>query len=118
MNNRERLHLLRGIKELAACDEKHVAALLPFMDEAFVPAGTVVAQEGRLCHQLVIVAAGELEACRQGRPASLRRGDAFGWDAMRERGHHDATVLALSPARLLVMSHEQFRAVEALALAG
>ena len=114
MNDRERLHVLRTSKMLASYDERQLSALLRFLDEACVAAGTVVAQEGRLCHQLVIVAAGVLEACRHGRPAKLGRGDAFGWEAMRDRGRHDATVRALSPAHLLVMSHEQFRAVEAL----
>lgn len=114
MSDHERLEVLRGIKELAACDEAQLRALLPFLDEVCVPPGTLVAQEGRFCHELVIVAAGELEACRRGRPSSLGRGDAFGWSAMRERGLHDATVRALSPAHLLVMSHEQFRAVDAL----
>ena len=39
-------------------------------------------------------------------------GEVLGWDAMRERGRHNATVRAIAPARLLVMSHEQFRAAD------
>jgi len=115
MNDRERIDLLRGIQELAGRDEGQLKALLPFLDEACVAAGTVLAQEGRLCHQLVIVATGELEECRRGRPVNRGRGAAFGWKAMRERGKCDATVRALSPAHLLLMSHEQFRAAEAVA---
>jgi len=34
---------------------------------------------------------------------------------MQDRGQNDATVEALSPAYVLVMSHQQFRAVEGLA---
>jgi CRP-like cAMP-binding protein len=74
----------------------------------------VIAEAGRLCHQLVIVASGMLETCRNGRSGRLGPGDMFGWNAMRDRGSYDATVLSVSPARLLVMSHEQFRAAAAL----
>jgi CRP-like cAMP-binding protein len=101
---------------LAGFDEARLRSLLPFIDEACIPAGSLVAQEGRLCHEFVIVAAGELETCRQGRPGSLGPGDAFGWSEMRDRHPHSATVRAVSPAHLLVMSHEQFRAADALAL--
>jgi CRP-like cAMP-binding protein len=116
MIERDRLLILRRTKEFAVFDEARLKALLPFIDEACLPAGAVVAQEGRLCHEFVIVATGELETCRQGGPGSLGPGDAFGWKAMRDRSPHDATVKTLSPAHVLVMSHEQFRAADALAL--
>jgi CRP-like cAMP-binding protein len=83
-------------------------------DEVSVPAGMVLAQEGRLCHEFFVVVAGELEVCRQGRASRLGPGEAFGWKAMHERGRHDATVITMSPARLLVMGHAQFRAAEGL----
>jgi len=38
----------------------------------------------------------------------------FGWNEMRERGRHDATVLTVAPSHLLVMSHAQFRAASAV----
>jgi CRP-like cAMP-binding protein len=61
----------------------------------------------------LIVAAGDLQTCRQGRRGKLEPGDAFGWTAMHQQGRYDATVLALSSSRLLVMGHDQFRAVRA-----
>jgi len=112
MSYRDRLAVLRAVRELASRDDAELSALTHFMDEASVPAGTVLAQEGRLCHQLLIVATGRLEACRRGRPVLLGPGETVGWDAMRDRGRHDATVVAISEAHLLVMSHEQFRAME------
>jgi CRP-like cAMP-binding protein len=114
MSNRERLAILHGVRDLAGCDDTQLLALAHFMDEACVPAGTMLAQEGRLCHELVIVASGTLEVCRRGRAASLGPGDVYGWEAMRNRSRHDATLRTLSPAHLLVMSHEQFRAVDGL----
>ena len=112
MSNSERLDVLRGAKELGGRTDAQIRRLLPFVDEVTVPPGTVIAEAGRLCHQLVIVASGMLEICRNGRSGRLGPGDVFGWNAMRERGAYDATVQSVSPARLLVMSHEQFRAAE------
>lgn len=112
MSYRDRLAVLRAVRELASCDDAELSALTHFMDEAWVAPGTVLAQEGRLCHQLLIVAAGRLEACVRGRLVLLGPGEAVGWDAMRDRDRHDATVVAISEAHLLVVSHEQFRAIE------
>ena len=93
-------------------------SLVGFFDEVCVSPGTPVAQEGRLCHEFVVVATGQLESCRHGRATRLGPGDVLGWQAMRDRGRHLASVHAVSPAHLLVMSHEQFRAADALTLAG
>jgi CRP-like cAMP-binding protein len=114
MTNSERLDVLRAAKELTGRTDTQMRRLLPFIDEVTVPPGTVIAEAGRLCHQLVIVASGMLETCRNGRSGRLGTGDVFGWNAMRERGAYDATVQSISPARLLVMSHQQFGAVVVL----
>jgi CRP-like cAMP-binding protein len=114
MSNRERLALLHRVRDLAGYDDAHLLGLAHFMDEACVPAGTMLAQEGQLCHELLIVASGTLEVCRRGRAASLGPGGVYGWEAMRNRGRHEATLRTLSAAHLLVMSHEQFRALDGL----
>jgi CRP-like cAMP-binding protein len=41
----------------------------------------------------------------------LRSGEAFGLQAMREWAANDANLIAETPARVLVMSRAQFRAV-------
>lgn len=118
MSDRARLEVLRSADALSGMDDATLATLLPFFDEVRVPAGVVVARDGSLCHEFFVVADGELEVCRRGRASRLHPGGAFGWREMRDRGRHDATVLTVSPSRLLVMSHAQFRAADALALAG
>jgi len=114
MSNRDRFRILRMTKEFAACRDAQLLKLVPFFDEVLVPAGTHLAQEGRVSHQFLIVAVGELETCRQGMRGKLEPGDAFGWTAMYEHGRDDATVIAASSARLLVMGHGQFRALKAI----
>ena len=114
MSSRERLRVLRATKELGRFSDAQLQALLPYVDELCVGGGVQLALEGRLCHQFLIVASGSLETCRQGRAGTLCPGDTFGWGAMRDRGMNEASVSATSPANLLVMSHEQFRAVDGL----
>jgi CRP-like cAMP-binding protein len=117
MTERERIEALRAAVELSALDHSRLQSLLPFFDEVAVPAGALLACGGCLGHEFFVVAEGEVEVCRRGRATRLGPGGSFGWAVMRERGRHDATVVATSPARLLVMSHAQFRAADALALA-
>lgn len=115
MSTHERLRALRATRELGGLSKTQLRSLLPHLDEVCVAAGTQLALAGRPCHQFWVVAAGSLEACRHGRPDTIGPGGAFGWQAMRERGVNDATVTAVSAAHLLVMSHQQFRAVDGLA---
>ena len=113
MTARERAGVLRGVVELSALDHSALESLLPFFDEVTVPAGALLACEGRLGHEFFVVAEGEVEVCRRRRATRLGPGGSFGWAVMHERGRHDATLVAISPARLLVMSHAQFRAADA-----
>ena len=115
MRSHERLGVLRATGELAALGEDALRALLPFFDEVSVRAGDCLAQEGGLCHQFLVVAEGRLQIRERDRAGVLEPGDTFGWMEMRDRGVNGASVTALSDARILVMSHEQFRALDALA---
>lgn len=73
-----------------------------------------MAQEGHLCTAFVAVIEGTLCASFHGMSTPLGPGDSYGWDAMWERSTNRATVTVEADARLLVMSHEQFRSVKAL----
>ena len=107
---RSRFAALRATAELASCSDAEVRSLLGYADEARLVAGDRVAQEGVYCAELVVVIEGTLRA----RARVIGPGQTFGWDAMWERSTNPATVVAETDARLLVMSHEQFRAVKAV----
>jgi CRP-like cAMP-binding protein len=111
-----RLDTLRSTDELAACSPSELRSLLQYFDEVTVPHGTRIAVKGQLSSQFVIVAEGRLKA---GSPDdgwhSLLPGDTAGWSAMWEMAANEATVVAETAARLLVMGHAQFRAVKAVA---
>ena len=78
-------------------------------------AGTRIAVRGETCNQYVIVAEGRLRA---GSPddgwRSLGPGETTGWTAMWGMTANEATVVAETEARLLVMGHAQFRAIKAI----
>jgi CRP-like cAMP-binding protein len=111
-----RLDTLRSTAELAGCTPAELRSLLPYVDEVTVPAGTRIAVRGETSNQFVIVAEGRLRA---GSPDdgwhTLLPGGTAGWAAMWEMAANDETVIAETEARLLVLSHAQFRAVKAIA---
>jgi CRP-like cAMP-binding protein len=90
--------------------------LLPYFDEVILPTGALVAREGSPCTEFVVVMGGRLQTTAPlAGFSTLVAGDSVGWEAMWEREANSATVIVESDARLLVMSHSQFRAVKAVA---
>jgi hypothetical protein len=111
-----RLRALRSTRELTHCSDSQLRSLLQYVDEIVVLTGWRGAVEGRLCNEFLIVIEGRLRAVSaRGGCQTLEPGNTWGWNAMRERLVNDATVVAESDARLLVMGHAQFRAVRAVA---
>jgi CRP-like cAMP-binding protein len=111
-----RLETLRATREMASYPDRQLEGLLPYFDKVTVPAGTLVAQEGKLCAEFVVVMRGRLRATAPcGGSRTLIAGDTLGWEAMWEREANRATVVVEADAQLLVMSHSQFRAVKAVA---
>jgi CRP-like cAMP-binding protein len=114
LSDSDRLTTLRATPEFNGWSERSLRALLSQFDEVALPAGRVVAVEGRPCGQFLVVLAGELRASSDAGERRLRRaGDSVGWRAMWERGRNEASVVVDAEARLLVMGHAQFRAVKA-----
>jgi len=109
-SQRDRFATLRSVAELEPCTDSEIWSLLTRADEVRLFAGDGVAQEGRYCNELVIVMEGALCSGRQ----LVGPGETVGWSEMLERSTNRATVTAETDARLLVMSHDQFRAVKAL----
>jgi len=112
----DRLAALRANPQLSRWSDRSLRALLSQFDEVAVPAGRLLAVEGRPCAQFLVVLAGALSICSAGCDRVLRHaGDSVGWLAMWERGLNEASVVVEADARLLVMGHAQFRAMKAVA---
>ncbi|HKW59100.1 MAG TPA: cyclic nucleotide-binding domain-containing protein [Candidatus Dormibacteraeota bacterium] len=113
MTDSEKLALIRDSGQFDSWVDSQLRRVLPFFDEVAVCAREGIAVEGTPCHQFFVVADGMLETFCGDRAEILRVGDSFGWAAMERRATNRATVIALTDARLLVMSHAQFRAAAA-----
>jgi signal-transduction protein with cAMP-binding, CBS, and nucleotidyltransferase domain len=110
-----RLSVLSSVPELGDCSDSQLRTLLQYVDEVSVQPGVHVSTDGKPCSQLLIVAGGQLRSESQdGRRRTLTAGDTLGWTAMWERGQNEGTVVADTPARLLAVSHAQFRAFQAV----
>jgi hypothetical protein len=110
----DRLATLRATPELAGWPERSLRAILWQFDEVTLPAGRLIAVEGRPCHEFLVVLEGRLAAdSGSGEKHVLRAGDSAGWRAMWEHGLNEASLAVESEARLLVMGHAQFRALKA-----
>lgn len=113
MTDREKVALVRASGRFEAWADSRLGAVLPLFDEVMVRERECVALEGEACHQFFVVADGYLETFRGDRAEILGPGRSFGWEAMDRRGPNDATVIAATDARLLVLGHAQFGAASA-----
>ncbi len=79
-------------------------------DEVEAPTGQTLTTQGRLGDSFYVLLDGEADVAIDGEPRrTLKTGDFFGEISMLDRGLATATITTRTPARLLVMSHAQFR---------
>lgn len=79
-------------------------------DEVSVKAGRRLTTQGSSGDSFYVLLEGEADVQVDGEPrATMRPGDFFGEISMLDRGPASATVTTRTDARLLVMSHAQFR---------
>ena len=79
-------------------------------DEVEAPKGQTLTTQGRLGDSFYVLLDGEADVAIDGEPRrTLKTGDFFGEISMLDRGLATATITTRTPARLLVMSHAQFR---------
>ena len=92
-------------------DDQQVVA--QYADEVDVPAGTKLAQEGRLAYEFFAIEDGQAEVTREGEHvADLGPGDFFGEIGLLGGERRVASVTATSPMRLVVLTGAQLRAME------
>ena len=101
------LRKLPLFSKLSKSELEHVAANA---DEVDVPAGKKLTTQGRPGDSFYVLLDGEAVVEIGGeKRRTLKPGDFFGEISMLDRGPATATVKTKTPARLLVMSHSQFR---------
>jgi len=79
-------------------------------DEVDVKAGRKLTTQGKPGDTFYVLLEGQANVDIDGQPRRiLKKGDFFGEISMMDRGPATATVTTATPAKLLVMSHSQFR---------
>ena len=92
------------------CTRKELEFIAQEGDEVKVPAGKTLIRQDKPGDTFYIQLEGESEVKIDGkRRRVMKAGDFFGEISMIDRGMGTATVTTLTPGRLFVMSHAQFR---------
>jgi CRP/FNR family cyclic AMP-dependent transcriptional regulator len=103
--------LLRNMPGLQGCSDRDVAELSRLVDVADVEAGHVLTREGAAGRESFVIVEGEAEVTVGGQlVATLGAGQFVGEMAMIDFKPRTATVTAITPVRLLVLSVRNFRA--------
>jgi CRP-like cAMP-binding protein len=105
-----KLAALSRVPLFAHCTRKELQFIAREGDEVDVPAGKTLIRQGRPGDTFYVQLEGESEVkIGSRRRRVLKSGDFFGEISMIDRGVGTATVTTLTPGRLFVMSHAQFR---------
>ena len=105
----DEIALLRGVGMLRALPLPAIEQLAAGVQRAVVPAGTTVFDEGDDGDAFYVIARGEAQVCRTGRPLRvLRRGDGFGEIALLRACPRTATVRARSELHLDAIVRDDF----------
>jgi CRP-like cAMP-binding protein len=105
-----KIRALAQVPLFVHCTNKELEFIASRADEVDVPAGRVLVRQGDPGHTFYVLLEGEADVEVDGTPRSaLKPGDFFGEISMLDRGPATATVVTRTPARLMVMSHSQFR---------
>ena len=99
---------LRDLGLFRGCTDKQLSRVDSLVCPQDVPAGAVLCRQGTLGSQTFIIVSGQAEVTIDGvRIATLGPGSFFGEMSVLDRGRRVATVTALTPMTLLVLSSQE-----------
>jgi CRP/FNR family cyclic AMP-dependent transcriptional regulator len=100
---------LRKVTLFSACEDAELDVALESMTQAEFPAGHVLAQQGRVGREFLVVVEGNARVTIDEREiAVLGPGDFFGEMALLDGGPRTATVVAITDVVVDVMTHQEF----------
>jgi CRP-like cAMP-binding protein len=101
---------LAGVALFSHCGPRDLEFVASHADEVEVEAGRQLVRQGQPGDTFYVLLEGQAGVEVDGRQrTALGPGDFFGEISMLDRGPATATVVTSTPARLMVMSHAQFR---------
>jgi CRP-like cAMP-binding protein len=105
-----KIDALSRVPLFAGCTRKELEFLVTRTDEVDVKAGETLIRQGKPGDTFYVLLEGEADVEVDGRARPpLRAGSFFGEISMMDRGPATATVVTKTAAKLMVMSHAQFR---------
>ena len=108
----EKLDLLSRIPLFSGLDHRRLQRLGMLADEVDVPAGRMLMRQGENGSDMMVIVSGSVAVERDGaRLNTLGAGDFFGEIALLDEGPRSATVTAIEPSRLLVVTHRDFHSM-------
>ena len=103
-------HLAR-VPLFSDCSMSELEQLARRTTDITIEAGQAVLLEGRAGFEFFVIVAGKASVTRRGkRIAELRPGDFFGELALLDNAPRDATVTALTPMEVIVLTRAEFNA--------
>ena len=104
---------LQEVSLFSKLSKKELERLAQWTDEISVPEGEELASEGRFAHEFFVIEDGAAEVRQNGgRIGELGPGDFFGEIGLLETERRTASVVALTPMRVIVMAQREFASME------
>lgn len=103
---------LKAVFLFEALSETERLVIAPYLEEAVFPKGAVIFQEGDPADTFYVLASGKVRVSRAGTTLTdVREGGHFGEMALARPTTRSATVKALQPTRVFVLSRERFHEI-------
>jgi CRP/FNR family cyclic AMP-dependent transcriptional regulator len=104
---------LRDVPFFGGLSKRELATIAQLTDELDVEAGKVLARQGESGQEFFVIIDGTAEVLRNDAPiAELGPGEFFGEMALLDEDRRTATVRAISPMKVLVMTRNSFRTID------
>ena len=103
-------HKLEGLPLFKSLGKRELERIGSVTDEVDVDEGKMLLHEGDFAHEFMVVLEGRAEVVRDEEPvAEIGPGDFLGEVAALDKSQRNATVIARSPMRLVVMTDYDMR---------
>ena len=107
---------LKDVPFFSSLSKRELTTVAQQMEEIEIPEGKQLVREGDFGHEFFLIVDGTAEVVRGGaRIAERGQGEFFGEMALLDEERRTATVTAKSPMRVLVMTRQNFRALDGTA---
>src|SRR5579862_6396015 len=109
VTKKRRLELLRSVWLFEGCSQRELNVLESAATEMELPAGKILTKQGELGRHFVVIVEGEVEVIRDGtRIAVLGPSSFFGEMSLLDGQPRTATATTLTPARVLMLTTDDF----------